>query len=169
MGSAPQGTSAEPSHRPRCASPQHRRLTDLGAYGNLGDPASYNYGVPGITFFAFPNSEGKTDAQTLMEFLPGPPDCKYGGGTPIRQDAFKALFLQVWLNCRGTPNFVIRTGATPTGRTEIIFAQMNVTSQADLRSFLEGVLTFRFDPAAFDRWRASVRNQLPPAPPAPSS
>ena len=108
---------------------------------------------PGTSFYAFPNTAGTVKPDTLLESFSGVEGCTLAATAPVPNDLFE-MYAQYWVGCKGTPTLFVRSTATPIGRTEIIAAETVVTTKAELVALLQSLLTFDFDPAAFEKWKA---------------
>ncbi len=128
-----------------------RPLPHVGASPEAG--AFHAVTGPGTSFYAFPNSAGSVTAQTLLESFSGVEGCTNAGISQVPNDLFD-MYAQYWVACKGTPTIYVRSTATPIGRKEIIAAETVVTTKAELVALLQSLLTFDFDPAAFEKWKA---------------
>ncbi len=108
---------------------------------------------PGTSFYAFPNSAGTVKPETLLESFSGVEGCTLAATEPVPNDLFD-MYAQYWVGCKGTPTIFVRSTATPIGRKEIVAAETVVTTKAELVALLQSLLTFEFDPAAFEKWKA---------------
>ncbi len=89
----------------------------------------------------------------LLESFSGVEGCTLAATAPVPNDLFD-MHAQYWVGCKGTPTLFVRATATPIGRKEIIAAETVVTTKAELIALLQSLLTFEFDGAAFEKWKA---------------
>ncbi len=129
-----------------------RPLPHVGAFTDAG--AFRAVSGPGTSFYAFPNTAGTVKPETLLESFSGVEGCTLAATEPFPNDLFD-LWVQYWVGCKGTPTLFVRTTATPIGRNEIIAAETVVTTQTELVALLQSLMTFDFDPAAFEKWKAA--------------
>jgi serine protease Do len=128
-----------------------RPLPHIGASADAG--AFHAVTGPGTSFYAFPNSAGTVKPDTLLESFSGVEGCTLAATEPVPNDLFD-MYAQYWVGCKGTPTIFVRSTATPIGRKEIIAAETVVTTKAELIALLQSLLTFEFDGAAFEKWKA---------------
>jgi serine protease Do len=128
-----------------------RPLPHIGASPEAG--AFHAVTGPGTSFYAFPNSAGTVKPETLLESFSGVEGCTLAATEPVPNDLFD-MYAQYWVGCKGTPSLFVRSTATPIGRKEIIAAETVVTTKAELVALLQSLLTFEFDGAAFEKWKA---------------
>jgi serine protease Do len=128
-----------------------RPLPHIGAFPDAG--AFRAVTGPGTSFYAFPNSAGTVTPDVLLESFSGVEGCTLASTEPIPNDLFN-MYGQFWVGCQGTPTLFVRATATPIGGKEIIAAETVVTTKAELAALLQALITFDFDPAAFEKWKA---------------
>lgn len=129
-----------------------RPLPHIGAFA---DAAAFRaVAGPGTSFYAFPNSAGTVTPDVLLESFSGVEGCTLAATEQIPNDLF-VMYAQFWVGCKGTPTLFVRSTATPIGGKEIIAAETVVTTKAELAALLQALMTFDFDPAAFEKWKAA--------------
>lgn len=135
-----------------------RPLPHIGASPDFGTFRTVS--GSGTSFYVFPNSEGKVQAAGLLEAFSGVEGCTFAVTNPFPNELFD-LYVQYWVGCKGTPTIYVRTAAQPIGLNPILVSETVATTKADLVVLLQSLITFDFDPAAFDAWKAA--NPSPPA------